>query len=614
VDTTIAATRNARAIRLKKEARALFWPWCAIMIAGALPVLLPHSSTAAKLNVLGFFFGIPVLATLSLGNEFYHRTFSLWLTQPVSRMQLWAEKMLVMCTAVLSAGVVTLIGMFFFALPQMNLTYNQVAAIAYVIVAMASATYWTLTARSTVGGFILIGCIFWMFYLFVGEMEKLPRRDGVFYTAPPPTTSIIALFALAICLAALMLWLGARKFARFQVTGGSSGEDLLTAGPSVMPEALAEWLRCRPSGATLNLIRKELRLLRPLWVIELLALVYIACLAIFRLLPSPPVLLPETLLQWVVLGPPVMTCLGLAGLAGIVPLGEERTSGTYAWHMSLPISARRQWLVKLIVAMVSGLACTILFPVLTMIAIGAAYGSPLMYVHGGVLQEDLLVIPILIFACFWCACAANDTIRAATWAIPTIAAIPFTAAGGLWLGRELAQTTGTLRDFVVSSFHLSPLAFANITDFARSHLLWLFAPTLLFALMQSFRLFRAQPNDSTLWMLRCILPLVAVTILWSFSASAGFTSSRWEPFDETRRALDKLQPGTTKLELTGEDLAKSSPLTAPTQRWLKGSRIAVAPGYSQLSRYLVTIHLESGLECRLIVSRYGATAASCGKV
>ena len=137
---------NARMVRIRKEVRALFWPWCGVVIAGALPMLLLHSSTAAKLNVLSFFFGIPLLATLSLGNEFYHRTFSLWLTQPVSRMQLWAEKMLVMCAAVLSAGVVAWIGMFFFALPEMNLTYNKAAAIAYVIVTMASATYWTLAA------------------------------------------------------------------------------------------------------------------------------------------------------------------------------------------------------------------------------------------------------------------------------------------------------------------------------------------------------------------------------------------------------------------------------------------------------------------------------------
>jgi hypothetical protein len=613
LDTTTDAMPNPRAIRLKKEARALFWPWCAVMIAGALPVLLPHSSTAVKLNVLGFFFGIPLLATLSLGNEFYHRTFSLWLSQPATRMQLWGEKMSVMCAAVLSAGVVTMIGMFFFALPEMNLTYNKAAAVAYVLVTIAAATYWTLAARSTVGGFILIGCIFWLFYLFVGEVENLPQRDGVFYTAPPPATAVIAILSLAICFAALMLWFGARKLVRFQVTGGSSGEDLLTAGPSVMPEALAEWFQCRPSGATLNLIRKELRLLRPIWVIELLVVVYLACLAIFRLLPSPPVVIPETFLQWVVLGPPAMTGLGLAGLAGILSLGEEKRSGTQAWHMTLPISARRQWLIKLLVAMFAGLACTVLFPVLTMMAAGSVYGSPFMYVHVPVVRAELIVLPILTFSCFWCACAANGTVRAATWAMPAMAAIPFASAGGLWLGQKLSGNTGTLKDFVVSSFHLSPFALAAMTEFARSKVLWLFVPTLLFALIQSYRLFRTPPQESFQWMLRCTLPLVAVTMLWSFSAYAGFVASRWEPLEETRHALDKFQPGTANLELTGEDLVKSSHLTAATQRWLKGSSITVAPAHSHLSNYLATIRLASGLQCKVTVTHYGAAAASCGK-
>jgi len=53
-----------------------------------------------------------------------------------------------------------------------------------------------------------------------------------------------------------------------QVTGGMAGDDLLMAGPSVMPEAWARWFRCRPTGLVLNLMRKELRLLRPLWLIR----------------------------------------------------------------------------------------------------------------------------------------------------------------------------------------------------------------------------------------------------------------------------------------------------------------------------------------------------------
>jgi hypothetical protein len=603
------AERNARIVRIKKEARALFWPWCAAMIAGALPVFFPHSSPAAKLNFLSFFFGVPVLATLSLGNEFYYRTFSLWLTQPVSRMQLWADKMIVMCAAVLSAATVSGIGMFFFALPKMNLTYNKAAAVAYVIITMASATFWTLAARSAVGGFLIIGSIWWAIYMFIGNIET-----GKLEALPLATASATAISVFAICFAFLILWLGARKLAEFQVTGGRSGEDLMVAGPSVMPEAFAEWFRPRPSGALLNLLRKELRLLRPVWVIELMVVVYFTCLAIFRLLPSPSVFLPETVLQWAVLGPTTMTCIGLVGLAGILSLGEERRSGTQAWHMTLPISERTQWLIKLLVAMFAGLACSLLFPLLVMVVIGSVYGSPFMFVYLPAVPDLFILYPILTFSCFWCACAANGTVNAATWTMPSIAAIPFASAGGIWLGQDLARSTGTLKDFVISSFHLSPLALAAVTDYARSKVLWLFVPTLLFALLQSYRLFRTPPQNSRLWTLRCLLPLIAITFLWSFSAYAGFVASRWDPFGETRDALNELRGGAAKLELAGDGLAKSSALTALTRRWLEGSRITVVPGQSPLLRYVATIHLANGVKCWMTVTRAGATAQSCGRL
>lgn len=603
----MALTMHARTVRLKKEARALFWPWCAVMIAGALPMVFPHSSPAAKFNFLSFFFGIPILATLSFGNEFYYRTFSLWLTQPVSRVQLWADKMIVMCAAVLSAGTVSGVGMFFFALPKMNLTYNKAAAVAFVIITMASATFWTLAARSAVGAFLIIGFIWWALYMFIGNIQT-----GKLEALPLASTTATVIFAVAICFALLMLWLGSRRFARLQVTGGTGGEDLMVAGPSVMPEALAEWFRPRRSGALLNLMRKELRLLRPVWVIELLTVVYLACLAIFRLLPSPPVFLPETVLQWAVLGPTAMTCMGLVGLAGILSLGEERRSGTQAWHMTLPISARTQWLIKLLVALFAGLVCSLLLPLLVMVIIGSMYGSPFMFVYVPIVPDLFIFYPILTFSCFWCACAANGTVDAATWTMPCIAAIPFSCASGIWLAQDLTRSTGTLKDFVISSFHLSPLALASVTDYARSKVLWLFVPTLLFALLQSYRLFRTPPQESKLWTLRCLLPLVAVTILWSFSAYAGFVASTWEPFDEVHYALNKLQPSVANVELTGEDLVKRSALSSLTNRWLQGSRITVVPAHSQLSAYSATIRLAGGLECKLIATNSGASAASCG--
>jgi hypothetical protein len=299
--------------------------------------------------------------------------------------------------------------------------------------------------------------------------------------------------------------------------------------------------------------------------------------------------------------------------AGLLSLGEERSSGTQAWHLTLPVSPLRQWLVKLVMAMLAGFSSAVLLPLLVVIAAGSVLGSPLMYVDFPELRDWMVFVPLMTFASFWCACAANGTVRASLWVATAPAAILFVRLSGTWLGQEVARSTGTVGDLVLSWRHLSPLAFTSVTESARAGVLWLFLPALLVALIQSYRLFRIQPQDSAVWMLRCMAPAAAVTLLWSFSVSAGFVASRWEPFAETRQALDKLHPATAKLELTGEDLAKGSPLTALTRRWLGGSRILVVPDSAHSSAYLATIHLASGLECRLTVVRSGGTAGSCAQ-
>ncbi len=607
---------NPRTIRMKKEARALFWPWCAVVICGALPVILLNGYTK-KLCLISFFIGVPLLAALSLGNEFQQRTLSPWLTQPFSRARLWGEKMSVMFAAALSAALVSGIGVFYLIWPQLDFTW-RVAFIVCVLVATASAPFGTLAARSTIGGFGLIICYLTSVFLLAGKIG--PRAD----LEPPaslPAAVITAISIFGLCYAVLVLWMGARKLARFQVTGGSDDSDLLMAGPSVMPEVMARWLRFRPSGAFGNLIRKELRLQRPFWLSTLVALLYLALAAMFRLLTSFPIHPehPALAVKFAVFATLGALFMVAPVFAGILSLGEERSSGTQSWHMTLPVSPLRQWLIKLVMAMLAGFLSAVLLPLLVVIAIGSVFGSPFLFVDFRELRDWMILVPAMTFASFWCACAANGTVRASLWVATVPAAIVFARSGGTWLGQELVRTTGTVRDLALSWYHLSPLAFTSVTDSARAGVLWLFVPALLLGLIQSSRLFRIQPQDSLLWMLRCLMPAALVTVLWSFSVSAGFVSSRWEPFGETRKALDKLQPGAksaaknaaVRLELSGEDLAKNSALTALTQRWLRGSSITVAPDKAHSSGYLATIHLSSGLECRLTVAHYGGTAASC---
>ena len=93
--------------RMYKEARPLFWPWCAVVCAGAVPLLHPPYPLA-EISGLGFLLGMPLLAALPFGNEFQNRTFSLLLSQPISRMEIWREKLSITAIVVFTADLISL--------------------------------------------------------------------------------------------------------------------------------------------------------------------------------------------------------------------------------------------------------------------------------------------------------------------------------------------------------------------------------------------------------------------------------------------------------------------------------------------------------------------------
>jgi hypothetical protein len=426
----------------------------------------------------------------------------------------------------------------------------------------------------------------------------------------------------------VMLWLGRRALARFQVTGGMAGDDLLMAGPDVMPEGLAGWLRCHPTGAVLNLIRKEVRLLRPLWLITALAVLSWICLAMFGLVPGR-----ESTKSFAVAVAMTSILSGLiAILAGSLSLGEERTSGTHSWHMTLPVSARRQWLIKLLTALFTGVVCAGLLPTLVVIARGFISGSPLSFVNPDAVMGWLLVVSLLTFASFWCVCAVKGTVQAVLWVSPIMVALLLAGRFGDWVAPKLMglivsrfdlfanfRFTNAVSNIQLHGRYAAPAMFATL----------LLVPTLLIAVVQSYRLFRKQLQDSALFVVRRLLPLAIVAFLCGFSLGAfdAFVDhakqQMWTLFRETHEAIEKIQPGTPKLDaahplqLTVEDLAKASPLSERTRSWLGNSSITVAPDRPHPGRYccggnsrgitfvadrayswyLATIHLSTGSDC-----------------
>jgi hypothetical protein len=573
-----------------KEARPLFWPWCAVMCAGAVPLLHPPYPLA-EISGLGFLLGMPLLAALPFGNEFQNRTFPLLLSQPISRMEIWRQKLSITAIVVFTADLISLSCLRGSGV-QTNWGFCAVAAIVFV----ASAPFWTLLTRSIVGGAVLnFGGYFFMFFL-VGMVFSWERG----YSKVAFSTFITTMNCVFLGYAVLMLWLGWRKLARFQVTGGMGGDNLLMAGPGVMPEAVAGWLRCRPTGAVLNLIRKEFRLLQPVWLISLLAAVGWACLTGSRMLHQHGL---SRDFQSAVVSVAAISTLMIAILAGSLSLGEERTSGTHLWHLTLPVPVFLQWGVKLGMALFAGFVGAWLLPV--SIA-GRALFVPSRFWDGRHFEFSFLIAVLLLtFAAFWCACAVNGTVRAVLWVVPVMVVLYYAGELGKRAGPafthlffprfdpfanvKLANAVSHLGSN--GFFKLIQAASDNMTDSVQAGLVLttiILVPTLLYAVIQSYRLFRAQPQDRAWSVVRSLVPLALIAFLCNFALlafeiSVGRASRppKLTALFETVRAIEKAQSGAAKLDathplqLTVEDLAKAYPLSKSTRRLLGNSHITL---------------------------------------
>ena len=164
--------------------------------------------------------------------------------------------------------------------------------------------------------------------------------------------------------------------------------------------------------------------------------------------------------------------------------------------MTQPVPMRRQWLIKLVMAMFAGLVCAV---VVVAAADQFLPGWPFRMAPTGTEMLLLLIMSLLLtFAAFWCACVVNGTVRAALWVLPVVGALSLASRFGNSLGEQAAA--GTLR------VATGPAALA-----------WLVVPTLLLAVIQSCRMFRTEPQDSIRSVIGRLMPLAIVAFLCGFS-------------------------------------------------------------------------------------------------
>ena len=341
---------NAR-VRMMADARSLFWPWCIVTAAGILSLFsFPPLFGGLDLEVIagfGFAVGFPLLATLSFGNEFQFGTFSSLLSQPIERSRIWREKSAVIVVAVLSAAIA-----YGFGAHRMGWRMQHIAVPAlWLMITVGSSAYWTLVARSTIGGLVLNGlqsmALVLVFVPLLNERATSGGGGSIYFRG---AVLLPAIGTFATAYAGVMLYLGRKKLLRFQVTGVGEGSNVLATDWAVAPNPLRKLLRCTTSGR-LNLVRKELHLLWPLAPLMLIALGILLTVVPLRFAYQ----------SWIVtVGLSIVLIHGslAAILAGALSLGEERSVGLHTWNLTQPVSVFRQWAVKLVTAVFASATCS----------------------------------------------------------------------------------------------------------------------------------------------------------------------------------------------------------------------------------------------------------------
>jgi ABC-type transport system involved in multi-copper enzyme maturation permease subunit len=600
---------TAESTRTLKEARALLFPWCAVMILCTFQLFTSRGQFLNFVFQAGFTVGVPLLACLSFGHEFRHKTMELLVTQPVSRLKIWREKSFVVATAILTLSVVAILCS---RTPVHLWRPEDLDYAMFLVITTCSAAFWTLFAKSTLGGLMLNIAIvvplglakfaFWEWNVSAGHFSN--------------TGGIFVLSAAALGYSAGMLWLGKWILIRRQSGAGFAGSDLMVAIPSLMPRRIAGLLQCRRNQAVLNLIRKELQLLRPLWLLSVLYVLGWSAIAISLSFVSSARDSHQAMLVILVIGTASYPMVAMF-LGAVLPFAEEGGLGIQLWHLTLPLSIKTQCLTRLMTGLLAGLFCGIgLTSVLTSLA-KTALGPDI------VREMDRIYVPfhtsylLMFFAfIFWCAVIARDMPRTAALAGAAGALLGVAYRGGQLMATWTGEIFGKLARLVISGYQLNPSAFhfspERFPDLFRLPE-WILAIAMCAVMsFHSYRLFRRLPRESALKLIRPLVPYLAVIVIFVCLTSIRLWNGGWSAeFDlyyDIEKAIVAVQPPKS---FTVEDLTRVAALSNDTRRWLRNSNMSLTVtddpdpygirrkySHGNWKVYRLTIQLPNGTACK----------------
>ena len=560
--------------RARKEFRSLAWPAVLILFATLLAAAWswqeagPGSLLSMQLASAAFYIGVPLLAASVFGTEFQQRTVVLLLSQPVSRTRLWLEKSTILAVM---AGVLVAVQAMLLRGGPFQPGRAPGVELLFVVAIVCSTAFWTLVARSLIGGLAFSLAAVFLIELagrFLTETFGSPISGNAFFLDNSAMTAARVLYSAAA------LWLGWRLFLRLEVASGDTDIASWDAAAS------ATWspLRARPTGALFNLVRKELQLQRATMLIAgLFAACWLTALAVMALRQSGtrPAEIVFTILLAMYLPLAVV-------LAGAIPAGEEETIGLRAWHLTLPISVRVQWLVKLAVSLVVAGVLVVSLPLGLVAVTTAAVPIP----QGGAFPllrpVALEFMAVAVLVSFWAATLLGHTVRAAV--ATALAGIGLAAAWGLasWAGHA-AAIAPRVETALMVRWQLTPddLFVADPRVLSKWGVISAGIVIALVTLGQSLAAFgRARTDRGTLARYAAGLGAAVFLVGFCFSTASGnlFALYRYAPMRELTGALQAVAsaaPRAERLQPTVAELEQTGRLSEPARRWLRGVEISV---------------------------------------
>jgi hypothetical protein len=404
---------------------------CALVAVAVSLVQAPYVFIDIRPMLLGIYLvGCLLMAALTFGNEFQHRTMSLLLSQPVARRTLWPQKMRVLASLSGYSAFITLIALLSGPTLQWDYSYHDLFLLCGYLVAVpilfcCTTPYFTLVSKSTLGGIVFTIFSSGMLYALSGAIwDQLSVLRGLGELKDKLTlrqldgpTFIFVILSVPYC--TLLYWLGRRRFLRLEVIDSQSLEANLPQG---LETTLANFSAKFKSPFS-RLLFKELRLQR---ISLLLTAMFCLFIAVERLTwngnNQRTFVVAGTLGIYFFLFPVIVCATAVA---------DEKTWGMKDWHLTLPPSLKLQWRLKWLVALtlslVFGVALTWLL----------ARSGPWQDEIKPRFEPEFLCYPLLVGVALYAASISTSAIRAvlltfgmivAYWFISSLILSPFFTA------------------------------------------------------------------------------------------------------------------------------------------------------------------------------------------